>query len=79
EELAAIAALGFQYEDACYDPAYMNWPDYRKLFYSKDELGYRIDNLLKEDIGWAMGGCNTFFWCHGGPGGLIARLTLQQQ
>ena len=53
---AAMRALS--YERSCFDPARMNWPDYR-LLPGRDQ---------RESLGW------MWAWCHGAPGIGLVRL-----
>jgi lantibiotic modifying enzyme len=52
------AEAAFAYERALYDPAARNWPDLRSS----------ADGRARAEPGFAT------FWCHGAPGGALARL-----
>lgn len=53
-----VAMAAFDYERSLYDPAARNWPDLRRDVRGEDALDARYSS----------------FWCHGAPGGGLARL-----
>jgi lantibiotic modifying enzyme len=63
QRFAAAARAGFDYERSTFDPAVGNWPDLRELFPDRPT----------GEPGHAA------FWCHGGPGIALSRLTALER
>lgn len=73
--LQRIADEAFAYENDWFDPATLNWPDFRKgIFYYSPDLEGRAD--LDEDT--LSRGANTNTWCHGSVGIGLGRLRAFQ-
>jgi len=60
---AQAAVRGFDYEQSLFDRSALNWPDLRELVPGKP----------------ATPGAFATFWCHGGPGIALSRLTALER
>jgi hypothetical protein len=69
-----IAEQAFLYEDDLYDPAYHNWPDFRKGYFTNEALQQHKKAYLEGDLKFFNQPGDMSAWCHGAPGIGLARL-----
>jgi hypothetical protein len=73
-EFFYIAEQAFLYEDDLYDPAYHNWPDFRKGYFTNEALQQHKKAYLDGDLKFLNQPGDMSAWCHGAPGIGFARL-----